>query len=611
MFRTLGFALVILLFPLVTLAQVPAPLIANIEHRKTISLNGDWHAIVDMYDSGYNGYRGPVDPKSTFFANAKPKTKRDLVEYDFEKSATLKVPGDWNSQWPQLFFYEGTVWYERTFEYHPNSQHRIFLYVGGANYESRLGVNGTIVCAHQGGFTPFNCEVTSQLRDGQNFVVISVNAKRQRDAVPTVMTDWWNYGGLTRDVQLVEVQQQYVQNYSLQLEKGSPQRITGWVQLGTHLPRESSPTETKPIPVTISIPELDLTKTGQTDASGRAVFDIPVTGLKLWSPEQPKLYTVRISIPSDSIEDEIGFRTIEVRGKDILLNGNPVFLRGVSIHEEAPFRSGRAYNDDDAKALLGWVKELGGNFVRLAHYPHNEHMLRMADRMGLMVWSEVPVYWGIDWENVATLANAKNQLSESITRDRNRASVVIWSVGNETPVTDPRTKFMREMVKAARSLDSTRLISAALQVQHTNGSTRVIDDPLGEDLDVLGCNEYIGWYEGTAEDADKAEWKTPYNKPLVMSEFGADAKYAFHADSDTRFSEEFQQNVYEHQLKMLSRIDFLRGTSPWILMDFRSPRRLLPGIQDYYNRKGLVSDKGEKKKAFYVLQKWYQEKSTR
>jgi beta-glucuronidase len=345
------------------------------------------------------------------------------------------------------------------------------------------------------------------------------------------------------------------------------------------------------------------------DVGGVVNFEFDVKGLKLWTTEQPKLYKVEIEYAGSKLEDEIGFRTIEVRGKDILLNGKPVFLRGVSVHEEAPFRSGRAYSDEDAKILLGWVKELGGNFVRLAHYPHNEHMLRMADRIGVMVWSEVPVYWGIDWQNLDTLDNARNQLTESITRDRNRASIVIWSVGNETPVTEPRTYFMREMVKKARALDSTRLISAALQVQHSDGTTRVIDDPLGADLDVLGCNEYIGWYEGTAEDADKATWKTPYDKPLVMSEFGADAKNGYHADSDTRFSEEFQDNVYQHQLKMLDRIDFLRGTSPWILMDFRSPRRLLPGIQDYYNRKGLVSDKGEKKKAFYVLQKWYGEKA--
>jgi beta-glucuronidase len=229
----------------------------------------------------------------------------------------------------------------------------------------------------------------------------------------------------------------------------------------------------------------------------------------------------------------------------------------------------------------------------------------MADRMGLMVWSEIPVYWDIKWDNPATLANAQNQLTENITRDKNRASIVIWSVGNETPVTAARTKFMQSLVNTARGLDSTRLLSAALQVQHKDGTTRVIDDPLGADLDILGCNEYIGWYEGKPEDADKANWKSPYDKPLVMSEFGGGARAGLHGNADARFTEEYQEDLYKHQTVMLDRIPFLGGTSPWILMDFRSPRRLLPGIQDYYNRKGLVSDQGKKKKAFHVLKKWY------
>ncbi len=599
-------------------AQEPAPLITNIEHRHTISLNGDWHVIVDPYDAGSNGYRGPVEAKNTYFANARPKSKRDLVEYSFDKSPTLKVPGDWNSQWPQLFFYEGTVWYEREFEYHPQGDKQVFLYIGAANYAVRIGINGTIVCSHEGGFTPFNCNITRLVRDGENSLVISVNNTRRPDAVPTVMTDWWNYGGITRDVKLVEVPYYgFICDYSLQFQRGTPNRLVGRVQI-SRLPPSISPTEggmhRDPqfigIAVSISIPELKIAKTVTTEPHGNAEFEIPVGKVELWSPENPKLYDVEISSGNDTIQDRIGFRTIEVRGKDILLNGKPIFLRGVSIHEEAPYRSSRAYSEEDARTLLGWAKELGANFVRLAHYPHNENMLRIADRLGLLVWSEVPVYWGIDWQNPATLANAEAQLRDSITRDRNRASIIIWSVGNETPVTEPRTKFMHEMVATARRLDSTRLISAALQVQHREGATRVIDDPLGADLDVLGCNEYIGWYEGTADDADNASWKTPYNKPLIISEFGADAKYGFHGDKDTRFTEEFQANVYEHQIRMLDRIDFLRGTSPWILMDFRSPRRQLPGIQDYYNRKGLISDKGEKKKAFYVLQKWYEQEAS-
>jgi beta-glucuronidase len=355
----------------------------------------------------------------------------------------------------------------------------------------------------------------------------------------------------------------------------------------------------------VRIPEAGLSTTVTIDANGLAPISFEAKNLILWSPANPKLYRVEVSSGDDRVEDEIGFRTIEVRGQDILLNGQPVFLKGVSIHEEAPYRSGRAFSDDDARTLLGWAKELGANYVRLAHYPHNENMVRMAERMGLMIWSEVPVYWTIEWENPDTLANAEQQITESITRDKNRAAIVIWSVGNETPILPARTAFLRHMVETVRQLDSTRLVSAALQVHRVQGSVHVLDDPLGAYLDVLGCNEYIGWYEGNVADIDKATYTTPYNKPLVMSEFGSGAVYGMHGDANTLWTEESQAALYQHQIKMLDRIPFLRGTTPWVLMDFRSPRRPLAGIQDFFNRKGLVSDRGQKKQAFYVLEKWY------
>jgi beta-glucuronidase len=614
----------LIVFSISALAQDPAPLITNIPHRTTISLNGTWHFIADPYDSGSFTYDGKTNEHS-FFRNAHAKSKSDLVEYNFDTSPLLRVPGDWNTQRPDLLMYEGTIWYERSFTYHPQPGKRVFLYVGAANYLSRVGVNGTVVCNHQGGFTPYDCEVTSLLHEGENFVVIQVNDVRRKENVPTLSTDWWNYGGLTRDIMLVEVPQTFIQDYSLHLgapfsassaeggvvkRVGDPssssvgegwgvKQISGWIKLSDPTPGKS---------VTIRIPELSLEKTVTTDANGLAPIAVTASNLKLWSPSDPKLYHVEISSDDDKLDDDIGFRTIEVKGQDILLNGHPVFLKGVSIHEEAPYRSGRAFSDDDARTLLGWAKDLGANYVRLAHYPHNENMVRMAERMGLMVWSEVPVYWTIDWDNSSTLANAEQQVTESITRDKNRAAIIIWSVGNETPILPARNTFMHQMVETVRKLDNTRLVSAALQVHKVEGSTRILDDPLGAELDILGCNEYIGWYEGGFDDIDRAVYKTPYNKPLVMSEFGAEAPYGLHGGADTRWTEEFQEAVYQHQVKMLDRIPFLRGTSPWILMDFRSPRRWLPGVQDFYNRKGLVSDQGQKKKAFFVLQKWYESK---
>src|ERR1041384_718009 len=571
-------------------------LIANTEGRRTTSLNGAWQTIVDPYESGYYDYRyQPSD--NGYFKNAKPKSKSDLIEYDFDSSESLQVPGDWNTQSDQLFFYEGTIWYKKSFDYQRKPNTRLFVYFGGANYFADVYLNGEKIGQHEGGFTPFNFEITKLVRDTDNFLVVKVDNKRRRDAVPTLMTDWWNYGGLTREVKLIETPSTFVNDYMIQLQKGSRERVSGWVKLaGDRLNQR----------ITIRIPEAGISKTFTTDSNGSAAIDFSAD-LKLWSPESPKLYDVSIEAETDKVRDQIGFRTIETRGTDILLNGRPIFLPGVCIHEEAPLRGGRAFSREDAVTLLGWAKELGANFVRLAHYPHNEFMTREADRMGIMVWSEIPVYWTIQWENAETLKNARNQLREMITRDKNRAAVVIWSVANETPLSDARLTFLKDLIAHARHLDSTRLLSAAMERHYLNPTTQMIDDPLGEFLDVLGSNEYVGWYDGLPEKADGLEWKSKYQKPLVISEFGGDALYGQHGDQATRWTEEYQESIYRHQIAMLKRISFLRGTSPWILTDFRSPRRPLPGIQDYWNRKGLISDRGEKKKAFYVLQGWYKE----
>ena len=331
-------------------------------------------------------------------------------------------------------------------------------------------------------------------------------------------------------------------------------------------------------------------------------------GLERWTPESPKLYKVAITRGQDSINELIGFRTIETRGTEILLNGKPIFLRGVSIHAEAPYRTGRAYSDKDAETLLGWAKELGCNYVRLAHYPHDETMLRAADRMGLLVWSENPVYWALQFDNPKVLAKAEQQLDEEINTSRNHAAIILWSMANETPNTPARTQFIETLATRARGLDPTRLITAALLVR-AQGNTKIVDDPLGQALDVIGINEYIGWYEGHPESADTTQWQIAYQKPVIVSEFGADAKAGLHGGENERWTEEYQANVFRHQLPMLNKIPQLRGMSPWCLMDFRSPNRPLVGIQDEFNRKGLISDQGQKKAAFYVLQKAYKDKT--
>jgi beta-glucuronidase len=577
-------------------AQEMPPLIANIEGRQTISLNGRWQIIVDPYEAGYYDYQ--YQPRRDgYFVNAKPARPSDLVEYDFDASEQLNVPGDWNSQSERLLLYEGTVWYKKSFDYRKNGT-RVYVHFGAVNYEAAVYLNGQKLGHHEGGFTPFNFEITSLVREKDNFLILKVDNTRRRDAVPTLNTDWWNYGGLTREVALVEVPDTFIQDYFIQLKKGQTAQIAGWVRLNG--------ARSGGQPVVVEIPEAGIRQTVTTDDAGYAPLDFPAH-LQPWSPETPKLYKVTVSAGADSVAERIGFRTIETRGTDILLNGRPVFLRGISIHEESPLRGGRAFSEDDARLLLGWARELGCNFVRLAHYPHNEHMTRIADELGLMVWSEIPVYWTILWDDPRTFENARRQLEESITRDKNRASIILWSVANETPRGDARMTFLKGLIDHARALDPTRLLTAANERRYTDRQTLIVDDPLGEHLDVLGCNEYVGWYDGLPEKAAGLTWKVAYDKPLVISEFGAGAVFGNHGDKRAKWTEEYQADLYEHQIAMLRKIPSLRGMSPWILMDFRSPRRPLPRIQDFYNRKGLLSDRGERKQAFFVLQRFYRE----
>jgi beta-glucuronidase len=409
-------------------------------------------------------------------------------------------------------------------------------------------------------------------------------------------------GGITagsRDVILIETPETFIRDYWIQLAKGSRDQIDGWVQLdGNRGPQQR---------VLIDIPEAGIKTSAITNADGRAGFHVPAR-LQLWSPKNPKLYDVKISAGDDTVHDSIGFRTIETRGSQILLNGEPIFLRGISLHEEAPVRGGRAYSVDDAQTLLGWAKELGCNFVRLAHYPHNENEIRLADRMGLLVWSEIPVYWDIAWKSPAALANAESQLRDMIARDHNRAAIILWSLSNETPVEPDRLTFLRTLAEDARQLDATRLITSAMNRVEDDGADRhILRDPLGQFLDVLGLNEYFGWYYARPEDADHQNWTSIYDKPLIISEFGGDAAYGCHGDAAARWTEEYQASLFVHQLNMVNKIPHLAGLSPWVLMDFRSPRRPLPGIQDYFNRKGLFSNTGQRKQAFFVLQKFYRE----
>lgn len=552
--------------------------------RKKESLNGLWHYAVDQYDTcirqhwfaerytDQNGFTMPVD-------------------YSFDEWPTMQLPCCWNTQSEKFELYDGSMVFTRKFRYEAQNKEKVLLKIGAANYICRVFLNQEYLGMHRGGSTPAYFDVTGLLQ-AENRIIIQVDSTRRPEQVPTENTDWFNYGGVYRDIELIRLPETYIKRFQIALvSDGAFNKIKVRVRL-------SEPVNTA---AQLRIDELGLcAEIPVTEGAGEAVLEAhPV----LWCPENPKLYAVSLSCAGDEVSDEVGFREIRVQGHDILLNGKSIFLRGISAHEES-VPNGKALTDEERLENIRLAKELGCNFMRAAHYPHDERMARLADREGILLWEEIPVYWAIRFTREKTYADARNQLLELIERDWNRASVIIWSVGNENADSDERLAFMKNLADTAHAADENRLVSAACLVSFRENA---IADRLAEHLDVIGLNEYFGWYTPDFRLLPQLFENSHPTKPVIVTELGADALPGHHGTITDKGTEECQVYVYEKQVETLRGIDYVRGMTPWILYDFRCPRRTSV-IQGYYNRKGLLNpEKTYKKPAFYVFQRYYQE----
>ncbi|MEO1247654.1 MAG: glycoside hydrolase family 2 TIM barrel-domain containing protein [Pseudomonadota bacterium] len=575
------------------------PVMENVLARGGRELSGEWRYIVDPMRAGLR--RG--NSRRDFFNDRKVDPRGELIEYDWDVSPKIQVPGDWNSQVEELRWYDDMVWYRLSFDAEAAEGERRFLHFEAVNYRSWVFLNGAELGNHEGGFTPFEFEVTQHLEEGRNSLVVGVDARHGAQSVPGDYFDWKNYGGITRPVHLVSTPATYVRDYRLEYDAAA-ERVLATVLLDGP---DAANTE-----VTVSL--ADRTTSARTDRSGVAALELPADGMGLWSPEDPTLWPLRVAAGEDTLEDRFGLRSIERRGAKLYLNGEALFLRGISVHEEPLGEQGSRWMDDTAvNDLLDHVEALNANFVRLAHYPHNERMLRLAEERGLLVWSEIPVYWEvIDYSSAATLALARRMQAVMIHRDFNRANIVVWSVANETPITAPRNAFLGVLIDDARALGGKRLISAALNKNRVEGNRITIDDPLGRELDLIAVNEYEGWYgPRKLHEIGEVQWSSVYDKPLMFSEFGAGALAGYRDEKEIRWTEDFQAAFYAESLDMLSRAPNLTGLSPWLLKDFRSPRRWHGRYQDFWNRKGVISETGERKLAFDVLADWYADRAAR
>ncbi|REK74179.1 glycoside hydrolase family 2 protein [Paenibacillus paeoniae] len=555
--------------------------------RQKESLNGAWNFGVDQYDTclrakwyeeNYVDADGLSNP----------------MDFEFDRWETMKVPASWNTQQEKLFYYEGSGLYTRKFSYVNHGEERVFIKFGAVNYNAKIFLNRQYLGCHKGGSTPFFIEVTGFLEPENRLLVIANNTRKPSN-VPTENTDWFNYGGIYRDVEILRLPATFIKDFVVGLV---PDGSYSQIKLDLSVEGIERDGEGE-----ISIPELGI-KLPITAIGGSASL-VFAAKPELWSPDNPKLYEVKVSYGKDTLQDKIGFREIRVEGTDIYLNGSKIYLKGISAHEES-VPNGKAITEAEIMENFRLAKEMNCNYMRLAHYPHTEKAAQLADEMGIMLWEEIPVYWAIEFNNEGTYQDAENQLAELIIRDRNRASVIIWSVGNENADTDARLKFMSSLALKAKELDPTRLVSAACILDHVN---HVIDDRLAVYLDVIGANQYYGWYQTDFNHLITLFENSRPDKPVIITEFGADAKAGHRGTSDEKGTEDCQLDIYRKQVAVLGQIPYVKGTSPWILYDFRCPRRLHPVTQNYYNTKGLLSeDKSYKKPAFYVMQEFYKHK---
>lgn len=553
--------------------------------REAESLNGEWNFCVDLLDTGLR--------QKWFAMTPMPAEERpEPYDYDPYVGETVPVPSCWSMLKEKWYFFEGSAWYTRAVDIaEMPADERLFLRIGAAQYDCKVFLNGEFLGNHYGGSTPFNVELTDKAKVGQNWLMLCVNNARTLDRVPMRNTDWFNYGGVYRAVELYRVPKTFVKDLFVRM---LPDDTFSKIAIDVEVDGDASQT------AKVSIAELGIDEEIALDANGKGKVIVEAKP-ELWSPETPRLYDVVATAGSDRVTDRVGFRQIKQIGEELFLNGKSVFLRGISVHEDDEFQ-GKVLLDDDLKQRFQHAKELNCNFLRLAHYPHDERASKLADELGFMLWEEIPVYWAIDFKNPATFKDADNQLRELVKRDRNRASVIIWSVGNENPDTDERLAFMKGLVDTANEMDGTRLTSAACLVNHTKNR---IEDRLAQYINVIGINEYYGWYEENFDDLIEFLDNSDPGKPVVISETGADGYIGEGKLEKGFFSEAYMAEVYRKQIATLKERAFVKGISPWILYDFRVERRQNM-YQRGWNRKGLIaSDKKTKKEAFKLLSDFY------
>lgn len=584
------------------------------ETRSVLSLNGIW-----SFKMQADGERhDPVAPLQT--------------------TEVMAVPASFNDQTanPELRQHSGYFWYERDFTV-PAAlmDQRLSLRFGSATHEAWVFVNGTAVGHHKGGFTPFELPINDAIQAGTNRLTVKIsnlldhstlpvgNYTETKDANGNTVAhvdenfDFFNYAGLHRNVNLLSTPWNRVEDIT----------VTPHIDLATTSADIDVAVKTTAA-ATVKVTLLDEEGTVVATTNG-ADSTLHLDNIHLWQPLNAYLYQARVEILDDdtvvdSYTEPFGLRTIGIKSGKFLINGEPFYFKGFGKHEDS-YVNGRGMNEAVNVLDLNLLKKIGANSFRTSHYPYSEEMMRLCDREGIVVIDEVPAVglmpdFNFDvssafkntenpfWSTVKTQAAHEQALKEMIGRDKNHASVVIWSIANEPATFLPGAHdYFEPLFKLARSLDTQNRPCTYINIMMSTPDR----DTCSDLADLLTLNRYYGWYLQTgdlkaaaaAEETELRTWQEKWpDKPIMFTEFGADTVAGVHSAYNEPFSEEYQVNYYDMNAKIFDKIDNFVGEQLWNFADFQT-KFGINRVQG--NKKGIFTRSREPKAAaIWLSHRW-------
>ena len=537
------------------------------------------------------------------------------------------APNAWNATDQSDKSFAGTVgWYRKDFKL-PSAAKALSWVVRfeSVNYRSRVWLNGKLLGTHRGAYLPFELRLPAGdlKRGGVNHLVIRVeNVRTASDFPPAGLSvtgnptgGWWNYGGLLREVYLRKVDR--IDFTTVQVQPDLPcASCAATVRFRVTVRNSGDRAVRTKLSGTFGNQKVDL-GTAAVGAKRFATFTrtIRVAKPRLWSPASPALYDVRLAARSGKSTlarwfVQTGIRSIKVVDGHLLLNGQPLHIRGVGLHEDDP-KLGFAIDNAIRDKELAQVKELGATMIR-SHYPLHPYTQERADQLGILLWSEIPVYALKTPQLAKTLVRklAANELRDNILINGNHPSVIVWSIGNELSARPGPVQgyYISRAVKTAKALDPTRPVGLAVAGYPAAGCQTEYAP-----IDVLGVNEYFGWYPGPNGQIADRDLMSGYldsvracypKKAIMVTETGAEANREGPVEEKGTYA--FQQDFINFHFGVYASKPWLSGAVWWAIQEFRvrpnwdggNPRPSPP-----VHQKGVIAFDGAKKPGFFDLQR--------